>query len=91
MRSQAHIFFIGRVQGVGFRFLTRTIALRHGVFGWVRNVFDGRVEVLAQGNEDDLGSFLNDLREEFSGYITDEDVEWQKVKESMDDFSIKLY
>jgi len=91
MVKQIHAFFSGSVQGVGFRFRTRSIATRSGVFGWVRNVSDGRVEVLAQGTESNLGSFLNDLRDDFSGYIKNEDVTWEQAEESFEEFAIKLH
>lgn len=51
----AHRFVVsGRVQGVGFRFFTQDIARREGLRGVVRNLPDGRVEVVAEGDEDSL-------------------------------------
>lgn len=43
------VFVRGRVQGVGFRWWTRTQALELGLAGWARNTADGRVEVVAEG------------------------------------------
>ena len=50
--ERATIFVSGRVQGVGFRWWTRSKALELGLIGFARNVADGRVEVLAQGDRD---------------------------------------
>ena len=46
-----HIFFTGRVQGVGFRYQSAAIARSMGLTGWVRNLSDGRVEMEVQGEE----------------------------------------
>ena len=51
----------GLVQGVGFRFFTQRSAARHQVRGYVKNLADGRVEALAQGDETAVKSFLEDL------------------------------
>ena len=70
-----HIFFSGRVQGVGFRFTTQRIAERCGLAGFVRNCTDGRVETLVQGPADDVATFLEQLREAFAGYIRNTEIE----------------
>jgi acylphosphatase len=64
-----HIIFKGRVQGVGFRFTTHRIANRHHVTGFVRNLPDGTVEMLAQGTPDDVNECMRDIEESFIGYI----------------------
>ena len=51
----------GRVQGVGFRYFTEAAAAREGIFGWVRNTPDGRVEVVAEGDAEALQRFERSL------------------------------
>jgi acylphosphatase len=51
----------GLVQGVGFRFFTQRAAARHQVRGYVRNLPDGRVESLAEGDEKSVENFKHDL------------------------------
>jgi acylphosphatase len=57
------VFYEGRVQGVGFRFSVRQIAKGFEVTGWVRNLPDGRVEVLACGEPASVEQFINWLWE----------------------------
>lgn len=58
----ARRFFIsGEVQGVGYRYFTQRSAARHQVRGYVRNLIDGRVEVLVEGPEKAVGDFHDDL------------------------------
>jgi len=52
----------GRVQGVGFRYFLDAAALREGIHGWVRNLPDGGVEALAEGDADALERFERALR-----------------------------
>ncbi len=55
------IFVEGIVQGVGYRAYTQRVAESYGLKGWVRNLPDGRVEVLVEGDEELLGYFIKDL------------------------------
>jgi len=57
--SRIHLFISGRVQGVFFRAHTQEIAQRLGLVGWVRNLDDGRVEVIAEGREAELQKLID--------------------------------
>jgi acylphosphatase len=52
----------GRVQGVGFRFFAERAARKAGVFGWVRNLPDGRVETVVEGSDDAVERYLAEIR-----------------------------
>ena len=64
-----HIIFIGMVQGVGFRFTAHRMALRHQLKGFVRNLRDGTVEMLAQGSAENIDGCVRDIKEYFAGYL----------------------
>lgn len=66
-RLVAH--FEGRVQGVGFRYTTREVAEGFNVTGYVRNLPDGSVEMVAEGEESELDRFLTAVEESMRGYI----------------------
>ena len=51
---RAHVFVSGRVQGVFFRSETQDIALSLGLRGWVKNLYDGRVEAVFEGEEENV-------------------------------------
>ncbi len=53
-KVRAHLFITGRVQGVFFRASTQEEAKRHGLTGWAKNLYDGRVEALFEGKEEDV-------------------------------------
>ncbi|HEX32145.1 MAG TPA: acylphosphatase [Candidatus Acetothermia bacterium] len=55
---RAHILVSGRVQGVFYRASARAKAVELGLRGWVRNLPDGRVEMVAQGEADDVQAFI---------------------------------
>ena len=77
MKTRAHVFVTGKVQGVYFRQNTKQVADRHGVSGWVRNLTDGRVEAVFEGDEMNVN----------------EVIEWCHVgppKAKVDDVSVKF-
>ena len=57
-----HAYVTGRVQGVGFRYFVMQAAIERNLTGWVRNRYNGQVEVLAEGEHDALNGFLVQLR-----------------------------
>ena len=71
MRKTVHFF--GNVQGVGFRYTARSIANDFDVDGYVRNLRNGSVELVAEGNGEVIARFLQTLRERMSGYIEREE------------------
>ncbi len=66
------LHFTGRVQGVGFRASTEHIAAGFAVTGYVRNLRDGRVEVVAEGTEPELRKFLDEIRARLGYYIREQ-------------------
>lgn len=59
MKVRVHVFISGRVQGVFFRVKTRSEALKRKVFGWVRNLADGRVEAVFEGEKENVDEMIN--------------------------------
>jgi acylphosphatase len=81
-----HIFFCGRVQGVGFRFTAREVARRYELTGFVRNTTDGKVEILLQGQEQDIDNCIDDLQQTFS--VRDVQIEPAEFDSSYENFDI---
>ena len=70
MRKTMQVFYEGRVQGVGFRYAARRVAAGFDVAGYVRNLPDGRVELVASGEQDEVDDFLAAMRDsELAGHI----------------------
>ncbi len=89
MLSRVHAVISGRVQGVAFRYFTERWASELGLTGWVRNRFDGRVEVVAEGKKDGLEALLTRLREgPRSAVVEDVDVVWEQPTGEFRDFRV---
>jgi acylphosphatase len=63
------VYFGGRVQGVGFRYTTRNVALVYDVQGYVRNMPDGRVELVMEGPDSEMDQVVCEIRRRMNGYI----------------------
>ena len=63
------IHFSGTVQGVGFRYTARAAAKRYPVTGYVRNLPDGRVELVAEGDVEVIDQLLADIHRQMEGYV----------------------
>lgn len=89
MKVRAHVFVRGHVQGVFFRFETRTKAMQHKVTGWVKNLRDGRVEAVFEGEKEAVEAMIDFCRRGPSGAtVTGVDVLWEEPKGEFDRFSV---
>ena len=90
MLNRIHVFYSGRVQGVGFRFTAEDFARDLGVTGWVRNLRNGQVEIIAEAEDSILQDFLSHIEQYFRSYIQDVDVQWQEPTGEFKSFGIKF-
>jgi acylphosphatase len=83
------VYFGGRVQGVGFRYTTRNIALRYDVHGYVRNLPDGRVELVMEGPDAEIDHVVEELRRKMTGYIRHVECHTSPATGEFEHFSIR--
>jgi acylphosphatase len=89
MKARAHIWISGKVQGVFYRDNTRKWASSMGLLGWVRNLPDGRVEVLVEGEKDRIESLERKLKKGPPlSRVEDVRTEWEDDKGEFLDFRI---
>ncbi len=88
--TRAHLFIDGRVQGVFYRAFTRDIAYTLGLNGWVKNLFDGRVEALFEGKRELIERAIQEC---YSGppgaRVTNIEVKWEEFKGDLKGFAIR--
>ncbi|NWF51697.1 MAG: acylphosphatase [Nitrospirae bacterium] len=89
-KVRAHLFIEGRVQGVFYRAFTRDIAHTLGLNGWVRNLHDGRVEAIFEGEKDTIEKAIKEC---YSGppgaRVTNIEVKWEEYTGDMKGFTIR--
>ncbi len=84
-----HIFYSGNVQGVGFRYTVKSVATGFEVTGSVRNLPDGRVELVAEGAPNELKAFQQAIRDEgLEHFIDREEVSWGETQDGFRGFEI---
>ncbi len=88
-RRRKTVYFSGRVQGVGFRYTAKTVATGFEITGIIRNLPDGRVELVVEGSHAELEAFRAALHDAgLAGFIRDEQVIWGDAKNEFRGFEI---
>lgn len=88
-RRRLTIRYSGQVQGVGFRYTARTVATGFAVVGTIRNLPDGCVELIAEGQPAELESFAQAIRDAgLAGFIRDECISWSEAELAFTSFDI---
>lgn len=90
MKKRVHLNIYGRVQGVLFRDSTRRKAKKEGVFGYAKNLSDGSVEVIAEGEEEKLINLIEYCkRGPLLAKVSQVEVEWEENRDQFSNFKIE--
>jgi acylphosphatase len=81
--------FSGNVQGVGFRYTTTRVAERFKVTGYVRNLPDGRVEVVSEASPDEQERFVKAVESAMQGYVRDRETQQMPAKSEFTEFGVR--
>ncbi len=87
--ERRRVLYRGMVQGVGFRFTAQRISRRYRVEGYVKNLPDGRVELVAEGAAKEIEAFLSDLESAMADYIRGKEVVVEPPTGEFDGFTIR--
>jgi len=86
--EQVHILYSGRVQGVGFRFSVHRYAKRLQLTGWVKNLVNGEVEIIAEGSRENLATLCSQIENHFEGNIKDKSINYRPAEGRYQEFLI---
>lgn len=88
--ERAHVFVSGKVQGVYYRANTRETARDRGVEGWVRNLDDGRVEAVFEGEDDTVEAMVEWCHKGSPrAEVENVEVEWEDATDEFDGFEVR--
>jgi acylphosphatase len=88
-RSRMHIYYSGHVQGVGFRYTVKAVVSGFEVTGTIRNLADGRVELIAEGTPEELAAFQKAISDAGLGrLIVNQQVSWSNAQNEFQGFQI---
>jgi len=87
--ERREVYYSGRVQGVGFRFTVMSIARKFDVAGFVRNLPDGRVELVAEGRSGEIRALLEAVAEHMRYYIAEVQEETVPAAGELDGFTVR--
>ena len=91
MRKRAHVYYSGRVQGIGFRYTAREVACGYEVTGFVQNLSDGRVEMAVEGEQEEVVAFLDAIKaSQLGSHIRQADVTWLEPRNEEKQFEIRF-
>jgi acylphosphatase len=90
MRVRKHVYYSGSVQGVGFRYTARRLACDAGLTGFVKNLSDGRVEIVAEGGAEAVDRYLADVAEAMAGYISRAEALDEPPADEFDAFTVAV-
>lgn len=89
-KTRVHLIISGRVQGIYYRAFTRDAAIFLGLAGWVKNLYDGRVEALFEGEKAAIEQVIKDCHAGPQGAVVDNiEVMWETYKGDLKDFEIQ--
>ena len=87
--ARVNVHYSGRVQGVGFRYTVKSLVTGYDVLGTIRNLPDGRVELVAEGERVELEEFLQAVQDSgLRRHIQDEDIVWEEAQDKFKGFEI---